>query len=303
MSTIKTAIGPTILLGSGTYFDYLDPENSEISIEDYAAGIAFESRFQGQCINLRTRKRLYYATAQHVVIGSYHVPEDQAYAFLMHESGEPVCGDMVAPLKAIVPGYRPVEKSCESAIAKRFGVVMTDPALIKQIDLRMWATERQQLMNWDGQPWGGDGFGDPDGGIQPLPVRIVPVGPYEAYDLFMARWRELAPAHIRERFDSEWKAQSDQRLPKLSKLEQQALTAWFHGSDLFFTFRAIHNLSKVPEHQVRRAVRALARKGYARFGRGLFNDDGEAVGSGYGLTKAGQNLLAQSIPVDDEVIQ
>lgn len=195
-ATIKTAIGPTILLGSGTYFDYLDPENSEITIEDYAAGLAFECRFSGQCVDQRTKKRVYYSVAQHAVIGSYLVPPEYAYDFLMHESGEPVCGDMVSPLKTLLPEYRGIEKRCEAAIMTKFGVTMSNPEVVKEFDLRMWATEREQLMEWDGQPWGGDGFGDPNGGILPLRITIIPVGPEAAYDMFLARFNELKPAGI-----------------------------------------------------------------------------------------------------------
>lgn len=192
-ATIKTAIGPTILLGSGSYFDYLDPENSDITIEDYAAGLAFECRFSGQCVDQRTKKRVYYSVAQHAVIGSHLVPPEYAFDFLMHESGEPVCGDMVSPLKTLLPEYRGIEKRCEAAIMAKFGVTMSNPELIKEYDLRMWATERQQLMEWDGQPWGGDGFGDPNGGILPLDITIIPVGPEAAYEMFLARYRELHP--------------------------------------------------------------------------------------------------------------
>jgi hypothetical protein len=192
-ATIKTAIGPTILLGSGSYFDYLDPENSEITIEDYAAGLAFECRFSGQCVDQRTKKRVYYSVAQHAVIGSHLVPPEYAFDFLMHESGEPVCGDMVSPLKTLLPEYKGIEKRCEAAIMAKFDVTMSNPELIKEYDLRMWATERQQLMEWDGQPWGGDGFGDPNGGILPLAITIIPVGPEAAYEMFLARYRELRP--------------------------------------------------------------------------------------------------------------
>lgn len=39
---------------------------------------------------------------------------------------------------------------------------------------------------------------------------------------------------------------------------------------------------------IRRVVRALARKGYTEFVRGLFRDDGYLNGSGYGVTRKGR---------------
>lgn len=190
---------PSILLGSGTYFDYTNPAESKITIEDYAAGLAFQSRFQGQCCHPRTKKRIYYSIAQHAVIGSFHVPSELAYEFLMHESGESVCGDMVSPLKSLIPQFKEVERSCEMPIAQHFGVKVTGAEIIKQVDLRMWITERNQLMNWDGIPWSGEGFGDPAKQIMPFNIVIHPLGPHEAFDLFLMRWKELAPPHIVKR--------------------------------------------------------------------------------------------------------
>ena len=42
-------------------------------------------------------------------------------------------------------------------------------------------------------------------------------------------------------------------------------------------------------HNIRRVVRALARKGYTEFVRGLFRDDGYLHGSGYGVTRKGRD--------------
>lgn len=187
---------PSILLGSGEYFDYVNPNSDVLTIEDYAAGLAFQSRFQGQCARSNT-ERIYYSIAQHAVIGSYQIEPEHAYEFLMHESGESVCGDMVRPLKQLVPEFLTVEHRCEGVINERFSVTVRAPELVKQVDLRMWITERNQLMNWDGKPWRGENFGDPTKQIMPFDIVIHPVGPHEAYELFLARWQELKPEHVK----------------------------------------------------------------------------------------------------------
>lgn len=46
---------------------------------------------------------------------------------------------------------------------------------------------------------------------------------------------------------------------------------------------------------IRRACRSLARKGLAEFHRGLWSDDGEPAGSGYGATKAGCDALTSTL--------
>lgn len=102
------------------------------------------------------------------------VPDGHQYAALMHESGEPVCGDLTTPLKSKLPEYRRVEKRCEKAIMGIFQVVVQDPTLIKEFDVRMWATERRDLLKWDGKRWGDDDV------AEPFDFEIDPIGPYEA---------------------------------------------------------------------------------------------------------------------------
>ncbi len=52
----------------------------------------------------------------------------------------------------------------------------------------------------------------------------------------------------------------------------------------------VANMEDISE--VRRIVRALARKGFAEFWRGLITDDGDFAGAGYCITPAGRELVA-----------
>ena len=56
-----------------------------------------------------------------------------------------------------------------------------------------------------------------------------------------------------------------------------------HDADCLF-FRYIAELSGLDERQTRIAVRSLARKGLAKYTRGLFDEDGMVAGSGYCAT-------------------
>jgi predicted transcriptional regulator len=59
----------------------------------------------------------------------------------------------------------------------------------------------------------------------------------------------------------------------------------------FLSFRGIAQRSNLDKSHVRRAVRALARKGFAEYAKGLWSDDGEMRGAGYCCTHDGMTLL------------
>ncbi len=186
-ASIRRIKGPTILLGSGTYFDFEAPETTELTIEDVAFGLAFACRFAGQCVSSRTGKRVFYSVAEHCVRMSEVAPPELAFDALMHELGEATCGDMTGPLRSICPDYKRTEKRCEAAGIARFGVKMTDPAAIKLLDLRMLATERRDLMRWGGEDW------QWVNGAKPFDFEIVPWSPPElAAEIFLDRYYELS---------------------------------------------------------------------------------------------------------------
>jgi hypothetical protein len=58
----------------------------------------------------------------------------------------------------------------------------------------------------------------------------------------------------------------------------------------YLSFRGIAQRSSLDKSHVRRAVRALARKGFAEFGKGLWDEDGPR-GAGYCCTHDGMTLL------------
>jgi hypothetical protein len=185
-SNVRRIVGPTILLGSGTYFDFENPEAAELTIEDVAYGLAFQSRFAGQCVSRRTGKRVYYSVAQHCVIVAGHADRGYKMAALMHEVGEATCNDMSSPLKSQCPDYKRIEKRCEAAGFVRFGVKMIDPTYIKHLDLRMLATEQRDIMPTRGETWGT--LND----IEPFDAEIFPwENPHNAAEVFLETFHAL----------------------------------------------------------------------------------------------------------------
>lgn len=61
-------------------------------------------------------------------------------------------------------------------------------------------------------------------------------------------------------------------------------------------FKGIASETGLEIKKVRLACRALARKKLAEYNRGLFDDDGMVVGSGYCATRAGIELINSETP-------
>lgn len=176
---IKRIVGPTILLASGSYFDFENPEGSTVDLHDIVLGLSHLCRFTGQC-------HTFYSVAEHSVHCSYLVPPEDALAALMHDAAEAVLGDVSRPLKSLLPDYKRIEKRVEAAIAVRFGLPAEMPDSVKKADLHMLAVEQRQCMlNKDRWP----GI-DIDG---PVP-EIKFWTPAEAYSRFCKRWGEVKAA-------------------------------------------------------------------------------------------------------------
>jgi hypothetical protein len=197
---IRRIVGPTILMGDGSYFDYENPAATEMTIEDYAYGLAYTCRFRGQTRSrLIGSKRCFYSVAQHCELLARALLDDgysdtDAFAGLMHESGEVVWGDMPGPCKPLVPDFRAREKEADQAIGRHFNVEVTSPALIKRYDLRMLATEKRDLMPQSGNDEWHPIDGLDLGAYAPFDWEILPYKtPDRAAEEFLRLHERLAP--------------------------------------------------------------------------------------------------------------
>lgn len=145
----KQIKGATIALSSGSYFDYLNPSATTMTIEDYAYALAYTVRFRGQC--KQNGQHVFYSVAQHCVIGAHHLMADghgaiNALAFLGHESDEVPFGDMPGPTKPLFAEWKAITKPVGEALDRHFNIPAGDRDLLKRYDLRMLATEKRDLM-------------------------------------------------------------------------------------------------------------------------------------------------------------
>lgn len=171
-------VGATCITRSGLYFDFIEPQPEMIDIEDIAWGLAHTCRFGGQSLG-------FYSVAQHSRLVSYLVPQEHAFAGLMHDAAEAYVGDMVGPLKQLVPEFKAIEKRVEAVIFAKFGLPPILPPEIKHADLRALRTEQRDLTAGAGDSWNGlDAY-------PPAPELLIPEGPVTAYHGFLARFAEL----------------------------------------------------------------------------------------------------------------
>lgn len=174
-----TTVHTSILTVNGRYFDFLEPEKSEFSIDDIAHGLSNVCRFAGHT-------RSFYSVAQHSYHVSFLVPPEHALAGLLHDAHEAFVGDVTTPLKQLLPQYKELEHRIEKVVLARFGLSLPLHPSVKVADLKMLATERRDLM-----------YTEPDDewrllhGVIPEPSAIQPWAPYSAYRHFLARFDHL----------------------------------------------------------------------------------------------------------------
>jgi 5'-deoxynucleotidase YfbR-like HD superfamily hydrolase len=170
-----------ILTKSGQYFDFLHPERYSIEITDIAHALANTCRFAGQC-------KQFYSVAQHSVYVSRIVPEEDAFAGLMHDCAEAFIGDVSRPLKRMLPDYRVIEKRIEAALFAGLGLPAKLPDSVKLADRQMLFSEQAKLLPPHDDEWAVlEGIGPAPG------IIVTPLWPDEAYAAFMERYHELRP--------------------------------------------------------------------------------------------------------------
>jgi len=173
---------PMISTRSGRNVSLLSPSAGQIVIGDIAHGLAHQCRFNGQ-----TNK--FYSVAQHSVLVASVLPKELKLAGLLHDAAEAYLGDIVQPLKTLLPEFAAIEERFMQAISTRFSVSAIHHPEIKRADLVALATERRDLMPMEKLEWA------TLEGITPLKQAIRPMAPDEAAKEFLKCFFKLHSHH------------------------------------------------------------------------------------------------------------
>ncbi len=169
---------PYVSTYSGNRFYPLEPRIDQVAIEDIAHGLAYLCRFNGQTSE-------FYSVAQHSLVVSSLVPRELRLAALLHDAAEAYLGDMVKPLKVLMPDFAALEDRVTAIIGATFAIDFSDYGPIKRADLIALATEKRDLMPHSVERWA---YLDD---VRALPRRIVPMSPRQAKQAFLKEFELL----------------------------------------------------------------------------------------------------------------
>jgi uncharacterized protein len=186
---------------TGRRFWPLDPRAEEIFIEDIAHHLANECRFTGATY-------CHYSVAEHSVRvsklaeqlilkqnrtrGARVITSAREIALwgLLHDASEAYLKDIASPVKR-APGlgelYRAIEKQLMGEVIARFDLMPHEPAVVKEADNILFATEMRDLMDvveGTEDQWHCAGFAR-------LPERIYPMDAQRAEVEFLRRFEAL----------------------------------------------------------------------------------------------------------------
>lgn len=130
---------PFITVSNDRKFYFLDPDPDSILIEDIAKSLSNLCRFNGHAG--------FYSVAQHSVLCSRKAPLGFEMEALLHDATEAYIGDMVTPLKRLIPDYKKIENCLDRVIRFKFGLPLEMSPEVKEVDIRMVLTEKRDILN------------------------------------------------------------------------------------------------------------------------------------------------------------
>ncbi len=141
---------PWIQTHSGIAFEIVHPSEQQVNIEDIAHSLSLQCRFGGHC-------KEFYSVAEHSLRVAEKLPRHLKIYGLLHDAAEAYIMDLPRPLKPLFEEYQSRESRIQTIIENAFDLKplsIEQKKEIKDVDERMLATERRDLMNACKEEWG-----------------------------------------------------------------------------------------------------------------------------------------------------
>lgn len=150
-----------IITHTGQRFDLQQPTAAMVHPADIAHSLAHQCRFNGHTHE-------HYSVAQHCYLASELVFPELALTALLHDATEAYIGDIVSPLKQMLPNIKEIEQRIWLAICERFAIEPELHSEVRDIDLYLLAVERRDLIPATPDAWAGiEGILLPEWRIKP----------------------------------------------------------------------------------------------------------------------------------------
>ncbi len=147
-----------ILTNSGKqfHFDKFNPD--DVCLQDIAHALSYQCRYNGH-------GHAFYSIAEHSMnIASYIMEEairlgkdEQGKKLvkqaLLHDAAEAYCGDMVHPLKMLMPAFKQYEEELMGNILAKYGCSRKLAKKVKELDTRIMLNEKRVLFPANTPRW------------------------------------------------------------------------------------------------------------------------------------------------------
>lgn len=173
---MNARIGDWMQTRSGKQYWPLDPRAEDVKLTDIAHSLSNLCRYNGHCNS-------FYSVAEHSVLVSQVVPDEDAMCGLLHDATEAYCADVPRPLKRNLVGYAEIEQANWLVIAERFQLNPVMPESVHLADNAVLLAEKQQIVKYTPYLWSVPG--------KAADVQIKCLSPKQAYELFVNRFMEL----------------------------------------------------------------------------------------------------------------
>ena len=176
---------------SGRMLDLLNPDPSQINLQDISHALSRVCRYAGNTEPL-------YTVAQHSLLVSAFCSQENKLWGLLHDAAEAYLGDVPKPVKDLCPDYRAIEARIERAVADYFGLPYPIPVEVMRVDKLVAAEELSSRILFRSEV---TSLFPPAEKLNKVLIFTPPLGSDEVEEIFLSTYLALAANRLVELAD------------------------------------------------------------------------------------------------------